>query len=83
MLVELAPDQQVLASKWFVPDEKNAGKVTRGQKVTYVVHGGLDPTYVEGTLGIDVQAERSALLKTIDRLNKFTHVKECLQKSFS
>jgi hypothetical protein len=76
MLVELAPDQQVLASKWFVPDEKNAGKVTRGQKVTYVVHGGLDPTYVEDTLGIDVQAERSALLKTVDRLNKFTHVNE-------
>lgn len=76
VLVELAPDHQVMATSWFVPDAKNAGKVTRAQKVNYVVHGGLDPAYVEGELGIDVAAERQALLKTIDRLNKFTHVNE-------
>lgn len=76
VLVELAPDHQVTATSWFAPDEKNAGKVTRAQKVNYVVHGGLDPAYVEDELGIDVAAERQALLKTIDRLNKFTHVNE-------
>lgn len=76
VLVELAPDHQVTATSWFVPDEKNGGRVTRAQKVDYVVHGGLDPAYVEDELGIDVAAERKALLKTIDQLNKFTHVNE-------
>ncbi len=76
VLVSLAPDHQVTASSWFVPDEKNGGRVTRAQKVNFVVHGGLDPAYVEEELGIDIDAERKALLKTIDQLNKFTHVNE-------
>jgi hypothetical protein len=76
ILVELAPDDEVKATSWFEPDQKNAGKVTRAQKVSYVVHGGLDPAYVEDELVIDVTAERQALLKTIDQLNKFTHVNE-------
>lgn len=76
VLVELAPDHQVTATSWFVPEVKNDGRVTRAQKVNYVVHGGLDPMYVEDELGIDVVAERKALLKTIDQLNKFTHVNE-------
>lgn len=46
ILVELAPDHEVKATSWFVPDEKNDGKVTRAQKVNYVVHGGLDEAYV-------------------------------------
>jgi hypothetical protein len=76
VLVELAPDHQVTATSWFAPDVKNNGRVTRAQKVNYVVHGGLDPVYVEDELGIDVATERKALLKTIDQLNKFTHVNE-------
>jgi hypothetical protein len=76
VLVELAPDHQVTATSWFVPDVKNDGRVTRAQKVNYVIHGGLDPAYVEDKLSINITAERQALLKTIDRLNKFTHVNE-------
>lgn len=76
VLVELAPDQQVTATSWFKPDEQNGGRVTRAQKVNYVVHGGLDPAYVEDELGIDIVAERKALLNTIDQLSKFTHVNE-------
>ena len=76
VLVEFAPEHNVMATSWFVPDAKNDGKVTRAQKVSYVVHAGLDPAYVEGELGIDVAAERQALLRTIDRLSKFTHVNE-------
>ena len=76
VLVKFAPEHHVMATSWFVPNAKNAGKVTRAQKVSYVVHAGLDPVYVEGELGIDVAAERQALLKTIDQLSKFTHVNE-------
>ncbi|CAM5461749.1 pPIWI-associating nuclease domain-containing protein [Eoetvoesiella caeni] len=76
VLAELAPDDQVIATSWFVPDATNGGRVTRAQKVNYVVHAGLDPTYVEAELGINVADERAGLLKTIDRLSKFTHVNE-------
>lgn len=76
ILVELAPDDEVKASSWFEPDEKNDGKVTRAQKINYVVHGGLDKDYVEDELGINVTDQRRILLKTIDQLNKFTHVNE-------
>src|SRR3546814_727501 len=76
ILVELAPDDQVIATSWFVPDVTNGGRVTRAQKVNYVVHAGLDPAYVEAELGIDVAAERAGLIKTIDRLSKFAHVNE-------
>lgn len=75
VLVELAPDDEVKSCSWFELDER-AGKVTRAQKVNFVVHAGLDPEYVEAELGIDVTKERQSLLKTIDRLNKFTHVNE-------
>jgi Predicted pPIWI-associating nuclease len=76
VLAELAPDHKVLETTWFVPDAKNDGKVTRAQKVSYVVHAGLNPEYVKSVLGIDVTAERQALLRTLDQLNKFTHVNE-------
>lgn len=76
VLVELAPDHKVAACMWFAPEPKTRGRVTRGQKVAFVIHGGLDPRYVADELGIDIRAERSALLKTLDRLNKFTHVNE-------
>src|SRR3546814_17201807 len=33
VLVELAPDDQVIATSWFVPDVTNGGRVTRAQKV--------------------------------------------------
>src|SRR3546814_2279104 len=69
VLVELAPDDQVIATSWFVPDVTNGGRVTRAQKVNYVVHAGLDPAYVEAELGIDVAAERAGLDRKSTRLN--------------
>nr|WP_276595199.1 hypothetical protein [Roseateles albus] len=76
ILVGLAPERSVSACMWFEPDPLAKGKVTRSQKVAFVIHGGLDPEYVTDELGIDIAAERKGLLKCIDRLNKFTHVNE-------
>jgi hypothetical protein len=42
VLVEFAPDHHVIETSWFVPDAKNAGKVTRAQKVR--PHGGFIDT---------------------------------------
>lgn len=76
VFLELAPDNLVALAPWFVPDLTNKGRPTRAQKVSYVVHGGLDPTYVEDELGLDIAAERKALLEVIDQFSKFTHVNE-------
>ncbi len=76
VFLALAPDQQVESCRWFKPDPTAQGKPTRAQKASFVIHGGLDPTYVQDELGIDVEQERAALLQTINRLSKFTHVNE-------
>lgn len=76
VFLALAPDQQVESCCWFKPDPTARGRATRAQKVSFVVHGGLDPNYVQDELGINVEQERAALLRTIDRLSKFTHVNQ-------
>lgn len=76
VLSDLAPDAQIRNSKWFVPDATARTGITRGHKISYVLHGGLDPSYVLDELDIDVASERTALLSSIDRLSKFTHVNE-------
>src|SRR3546814_19190749 len=42
VLVELAPDDQVIATSWFVPDVTNGARVNRAQNVNYVFHAGSD-----------------------------------------
>src|SRR5450830_500526 len=76
VLAELAPDSEVVATSWYVPDMTSRSGITRGHKIAYVIHGGLAPTYVETELEIEVDAERSGLVKSIDTLSKFTHVNE-------
>jgi Predicted pPIWI-associating nuclease len=76
VLIDLAPEHEVRATSWFQADQINHGKTTRAQKISYVIHAGLDPVYVENELGVDISTERKALLDTIDRLSKFTHVNE-------
>ena len=76
ILIGLAPDDNVTATSWFKPDAKNNEQITRSQRINYVIHGGLDPHYVESYLDVDVETERKSLLETINRLSKFTHVNE-------
>jgi hypothetical protein len=76
VLAELAPDSEISASSWFVPDTTSKTGITRGHKIAYVIHGGLDPAYVTNELHIDIEAERTDLLDAVDRLNKFTHVNQ-------
>ena len=47
---------------------------TRAQRISYAVQGGLDDTFVQNTLAIDVDQMRKDFLKALDRLSKFTHI---------
>ena len=71
---KLAPDVDVKLCSWFVPDPTSQTGVTRGHRASYVLHGGLSLDYATHTLGVDVEGERKALVKAVDKLSKFTHV---------
>ena len=48
--------------------------MTRGQRISYAVQGGLDDAFVQNELVIDIDQMRKDFLKAIDRLSKFTHI---------
>ncbi len=70
----LAPNEEIKKCSWFVPDDTSTTGVTRGHRVSFVIHGGIAPDYAENELLIDVEAERSRLTKVVNVLSKFTHV---------
>lgn len=76
VFADLAPDADVKKCEWYEPDASSRTGITRAHKVSYIIHGGIAPAYAQDTLGVDVEDERQMLVKTVDRLSKFTHVNE-------
>jgi len=76
VLSDLAPDAEIKACPWFIPDKTSRTGLTRAHAITYIVHGGLSDDYADRVLNIDVIAGRKKLLKSIDKLNKFIHLDE-------
>ena len=74
VLYRLATDDQVKACSWFKMDKTARGGVTRAQRATYAIQGGLSDKFVSIQLGIDVDSVRQQLLSAIDVLNKHTHI---------
>jgi hypothetical protein len=75
VLHSMAPDRCVTACSWYelVKDTKGP---TRMQRVTYIVQGALPADFVENVLKLDVSKTARPLLKSIDSLNRSTHVRE-------
>ena len=74
---KLAPDEELKATSWYVPDKTARTGVTRAQRIAFVLHGGLSASRVEHLIGTeDAIAMRRALIKSFDLLNKFVHVNE-------
>lgn len=46
VLHRLAPDEQVRACSWFKADESAKSGITRAQRATYAIQGGLSDTFV-------------------------------------
>lgn len=76
VLTELAPNEEIKASPWYVPEPTSKTGITRSHAITYAIQGGLLDNYVMDTLCIDVSAEKKKLLAEINQLNKYTHVNE-------
>lgn len=76
VLSDLAPDAEIKACTWYVPDTTSRTGITRAHAITYVLQGGLPSDYVTGTLEIDVLEEKKELISAINKLNKYTHVNE-------
>ena len=70
----LATDEQVKACSWFRADKTARGGVTRAQRATFAIQGGLSDSFVSKKLGIDVAPVRQQLLEAIDVLSKHTHI---------
>jgi len=74
-LARLAPDGEVLKAPWFkATDPEHPNMVTREQRIRYAIQGYLTDEYREKTLQISLVEISRNLIKSIDGLNKYTHV---------
>lgn len=74
VLHRLAPDDYVISCPWYKNETDKEKGITRKQRSYYAVQGGLENSYVENTLGLEVEDIHSRLVKAINSLSKFTHI---------
>lgn len=74
VLHRLAPDDYVISCPWYKNETDKEKGITRKQRAYYAVQGGLENSYVENTLGLEVEDIHSRLVKAINSLSKFTHI---------
>ena len=75
MMDTLAPIDAVMRCAWCKP-EKDDGKPTRGQRITYAIQGGLSENFVTGQLHVDPQPLRRRLLDAVDECSRQIHARE-------
>jgi hypothetical protein len=73
VLHAFAPEDAVEACSWFKP-ESHDGKPTRRQRAIYMAQGGLADTTI-GALHGSVRDIHSRVIKAIQALNKYTHMR--------
>lgn len=74
VLHRLAPDDYVISCPWYKNETDKEKGITRKQRAYYAVQGGLENSYVENTLCLEVEDIHSRLVKAINSLSKFTHI---------
>jgi hypothetical protein len=74
VLHRLGTEDQVKACSWFKEDKTARGGITRAQRATYAIQGGLSDEFVLQKLRIDVKTVHKQLLQAIDTLSKYTHI---------
>jgi hypothetical protein len=75
MMDTLVPIDAVMQCAWYKP-EKEDGKPTRGQRITYTIQGGLSADFVIGQLHVDPKPLRRRLLDAVDECSKQIHARE-------
>lgn len=74
VLHRLAPDDYVISCPWYKNETDKEKGITRKQRAYYAVQGGLENSYVENTLGLEVEDIHGRLVKAINNLSKLTHI---------
>jgi hypothetical protein len=74
VLARLAPDDEILLSKWYKNETEIENGISRKQRIYYGIHGGLMPEYVRVTLGLEIDSFFATFREIIDRLSKYTHI---------
>jgi len=74
VLARLAPDDLIRRCPWFRPEGQKPAQVTRRQRASYAIHGGLQPQYVVETLDVELDEPLRVLLDALDTLSKHTHI---------
>ncbi len=73
----LAPDSEVESCEWYEePETAGNSKITRVQRMTYAIKGGLSNQFIEEELGINFDNVTTKLNQVIGKLNKYTHINE-------
>lgn len=76
LLASLAPDDRIKLAKWYKNEGEADCGVTRKQRLLFAIHGYVNPASF-GTRQIKlVTSNINSLLRTIDRLSKYTHTTE-------
>lgn len=70
---KLGPEQEVTRCAWFVL-EPGQDKPTRAQRAKYATQGGISDAFISEA-GADVKHLQKPVLKAIQDLNKYTHVR--------
>jgi hypothetical protein len=76
VLKRLAPDEKVIKCSWYKNETDKINGISRKQRAYFAVQGGLDDYFVKTELKIDVETVHRDLIKSIDNLNKYTHIEE-------
>ena len=74
VLHRLAPDDYVISCQWYNKETDKEKGITRKQRAYYAVQGGLENSYVDNILGLEVEDIHSRLVKAINNFSKFTHI---------
>ena len=77
ILHRLSPDEHLLECTWYKNEivDKEYG-ITRAQRIKYAIQGGLSDDYLEDILKLSFDKEIKEVVKSINSLNKYTHVNE-------
>jgi len=74
LLKRLAPDDAVTQCHWYTNETGKPDGITRRQRATYAVQGGLTSKYLESELQLDTKEVHKALIVAIDQLSRYTHI---------
>lgn len=77
ILYRLAPDYEVKACRWYKPIRDNFGKeiITRGQRIDYAIHGGIDNNIlIQWNIKDCIDKSKKDLLEVVDTLSKYTQI---------